>query len=298
MLKPLLLAFAAALAVAPAAATAAPAPAGAAVSPTRFSVLVEGRGPDVLLIPGLMSGRKVYDRAVLGLAGRYRLHRVQLAGFAGEPARGNGAGEILPAVVEQLDSYIKSHRLRRPILVGHSMGGLIALMLAARHPESVGSVMVVDALPFYSLLFAPDATPETVKPRAAAFRDALASMNDDAWRAQQPQTMASLIRTEAMRPAAIADALASDRRVAAEAVYEVMTTDARPSLAAIRAPVTILYATNNFVPSAAAASLYRGAYQALPGAKLVEMPDSYHFIMYDQPERFQALLAAFLAGRH
>jgi pimeloyl-ACP methyl ester carboxylesterase len=100
-----------------------------------------------------------------------------------------------------------------------------------------------------------------------------------------------------MRPAAIADSLASDRHVAAEAVYEAMTTDARPLLPAIKAPVTILYATNTFAPAAMMGPLYQRAYQTLPGAKLVEVPDSYHFIMYDQPDRFQALLAAFLAER-
>jgi pimeloyl-ACP methyl ester carboxylesterase len=297
MLKRLFLALALALSSAAVAAPVPAAPAPEAAAPTRFSVVVEGRGPDVLLIPGLMSSRRVYDRAAAHLAGRYRLHRVQLAGFAGEPARGNAEGELIPAVVEQLDAYIKAHRLKRPAVVGHSMGGLIATMLAARHPESVGSVMVVDALPFYSLLFGPDATVETVKPRAASFRDAFAAMSDEAWRAQQPQAMASLIKTESMRPAAVADALASDRKVAAEAVYEVMTTDARPLLPAIRAPVTILHATNAFVPSAAGAALYQGAWRGLVGAKLVEVPDSYHFIMIDQPDRFEALLDAFLAGK-
>lgn len=287
----------AALAFVPAAATAARVPTADTAAPTRFSVVVEGKGPDVILLPGLMSSRKVYDRAAAGLAGHYRLHRVQLAGFAGEPAGANAQGEILPAVVDQLDAYIKEHRLQRPAVVGHSMGGLIALMLAARHPESVGSVMVVDALPFYSLLFGPDATVDAVKPRAAAFRDTIANMSDETWRAQQPRSMASLIKTEAMRPAAIADSLASDRRVAAEAVYEDMITDARPLLPAIKAPVTILYATNAFAPTAMAGPLYRTAYQALPGAKLVEVPDSYHFIMLDQPDRFQALLGAFLAER-
>jgi pimeloyl-ACP methyl ester carboxylesterase len=296
MLKPFLLAFA--LALSGAAAAAAPVPAAAVAAPTRFSVVVEGKGPDVLLIPGLMSSSKVFDRAAAHLAGHYRLHRVQLAGFAGEPARGNAEGEIVPAVVEQLDAYIKAHGLRRPALVGHSMGGLIATMLAARHPESVGRVMVIDALPFYSLLFGADATVDAVKPRAAAFRDAFAAMSEEAWRAQQPQAMASLIKTEAARPAAVAAALASDRHVAAEAVYEVMTTDARPLLPAIQAPVTILYATNAFVPSAAGTALYQGAWRGLAGARLVEVPDSYHFIMIDQADRFEGLLDAFLAGKN
>jgi pimeloyl-ACP methyl ester carboxylesterase len=151
----------------PPAAAAGPVPAGAA-APTRFSVTVEGEGPDLILIPGLMSGRAVWDGAVASLGGRYRVHRVQLSGFAGEQARGNAEGAILPGVVEELDSYIRAKKLVRPAVAGHSMGGLLAMMLAARHPDSVGRVLVVDALPFYSLMFGADATAASVEPRAAS----------------------------------------------------------------------------------------------------------------------------------
>src|SRR3546814_5969447 len=37
--------------------------------------------------------------------------------------------------------------LRRPRIIGHSMGGTLAMMLAARYPASTGKVMVVDMLP-------------------------------------------------------------------------------------------------------------------------------------------------------
>jgi pimeloyl-ACP methyl ester carboxylesterase len=277
---------------APPASAAMPAPAPA---DARFSAVVEGMGPDVILIPGLMSSRKVYDDAVAGLGGRYRVHRLQIAGFAGEPAAGNAGEGMLDGIVGQLDAYVKARHLHHPAIVGHSMGGLIAMMLAARHPESAGPVMVIDALPFYGLLFGPDATVEAVRPRAASFRDSILAAPETAWRAQQPATMAALVRTEAARPFLVEAALASDRRVAAEAIYEDLTTDARPLLPAIRSPLTVLYATREAAPAAAAGALYRSAYAAAPGARLVEVPASYHFIMIDQPERFRALLLEFLS---
>src|SRR5690349_13268100 len=78
----------------------APTPREAAFQPTRFSVTVEGAGPDLILIPGLTSSRHVYDHAVASLGGRYRVHRLQVAGFGGEPARGNAAGPVLAPIVE------------------------------------------------------------------------------------------------------------------------------------------------------------------------------------------------------
>jgi pimeloyl-ACP methyl ester carboxylesterase len=191
-----------------------------AFQPTRSTVTVEGEGPDVIMIPGLMTGRHVWDPSVRSLGGRYRVHLVQIAGFAGSPAVGNASGPILDGVVEELHLYIAANRLQHPKVVGHSIGGLLGLMLVARHPGDAERLLIVDALPFYSLLFGPNATAATVTPNAAALRDTILGMSEDAWRAQQPATLATLIRTEAARAPILADALASDRSIVARAVYE------------------------------------------------------------------------------
>jgi pimeloyl-[acyl-carrier protein] methyl ester esterase len=273
-----------------------PSPAAAVAEvPARFSVIVEGSGPDVILIPGLMSGRQVWDGTVASLGGKYRVHRLQIAGFAGEPAGANKDGELLPAIVEALHTYIAANRLDRPALVGHSMGGLLSLMLAEKYPDDAGKVLIVDALPFYSMLFGPTATVDAVKPQAATMRDAIAAMGDEAFRAQQTAAYAVLVKTESARPALIERSLASDRGVGARAIYEVMTTDARPGLAALKPPLTVAYATNTFATEAMMGPLYR-SYSAAPHARLVQVPDAYHFLMIDQPDRFNAILAEFLSG--
>ena len=53
---------------------------------SRFSVEVVGQGPDVILIPGLMSPRSVWDAQVEALQGDFRLHLVEVAGFGTTPA--------------------------------------------------------------------------------------------------------------------------------------------------------------------------------------------------------------------
>lgn len=278
---------------------AAPAPVAAqtpAAQPARFSVVVEGRGPDVILIPGLTSSRRVFDAAAASLGGHYRLHRLQIAGFGGEPARGNAQGEVLANVVEELHAYIQANRLAHPAIVGHSIGGLIALMLAERHPDDAGKLLIVDALPYYGALFGADASVATVAPRAAQMRDAIAAMGDDAWRQQQEATMARLAMTEAARPALVADSLASDRGVVARAMYEDLTTDVRPGLAAIRAPLTIIYAVNPFATEAEYGRLMRTGYASAADVRFVPVEPSYHFVMLDQAVRFNELLGAFLRG--
>lgn len=297
MLKRIL--FAVAMTAALVANGAVPAPAFAsapAAAPTRFSVVVEGDGPDVIMIPGLTSSRRVWDQAVASLGGRYRAHRVQIAGFGGEPAGPNAAeGPILDAVVEELHAYIRANRLGRPLLVGHSVGGLLALMLAARHPEDVERALIVDALPFFGLLAGPGATPASVGPGAAAMRDAIAAASDAQWRAQQGRALASLAANEAARPALLEDSLRSDRRVVARVMYEDAVTDMRPALPAIRAPLTIAYAVNAFATEERFGALMRAGYAGAPSVRFIPVEPSYHFIMLDQPARFQAILADFLA---
>src|SRR5688572_33472954 len=109
---------------------AAPASAAAArpFAPTRFSVQVAGSGPDVILIPGLAGSREVWRGTAAGVPG-YRYHFVQVAGFAGAPARGNAKGQVVRPLAEEIARYIAANRLDRPALVGHSMGGSVAMMV-------------------------------------------------------------------------------------------------------------------------------------------------------------------------
>lgn len=271
-------------------------PIAAPAQPTRFSVVIEGSGPDLIMIPGLTSNRRVWDQAVAGLGGRYRVHRLQIAGFGGEPAGPNVEGPILENVVAELHDYIAANRLRRPLMVGHSIGGLLTLMLAQRHPEDVGRALIVEALPFYGLLFGPDATAAAVEPRAAALRDSITAMDDAAWRSQQSAAVAALAANESAHPLLVEDSLRSDRRVVARAIYEDIVADMRPALAAMQTPLTVVYAVNPFATEARFGALMRTGYAGAPNVRFVPVEPSYHFIMLDQPVRFQAILADFLAG--
>jgi pimeloyl-ACP methyl ester carboxylesterase len=91
--------------------------------------------------------------------------------------------------------------------------------------------------------------------------------------------------------------MASDRQAMASAIRDVMTTDARPGLAAMTTPVWAVYAAdaNGGAPAAMADGMWGREYAALPGVKLARVDDSRHFIMTDQPERLSVLVDEFLA---
>lgn len=258
----------------------------------RFRVTVTGDGPDIILIPGLGASAATWDSTVAGLKGRYRLHVLNLAGFAGEPAGANASGDILAPTVEALDSYIKSRHLKKPILVGHSLGGLVSLMLARAHPEDAGRLVIVDTLPFIGVLFDPNATPERIKPTAIAMRNGIESAPAAAFAAQQQQGMARMANSPDAQKLVLGWSLTSDRHVFAQAFYEDLITDLRPDLPAIQTPIVLLYPVDTAAGQTEETTgpFYASNYAAAPKVRLVPVLASRHFIMLDQPDAFARVM--------
>ncbi len=254
------------------------------VTRDRISVEVVGAGPDVVLIPGLASSRETWRRTAERLRGRYRVHLVQVAGFAGEPARGDVSGPVLEPAAADIDAYLASLP-RPPIVMGHSLGGTIGLELAERHPEHMSRLLIVDSLPFYGVLMGgPAATPDTVRPIAEGFRSRMkGAMPEPVARAM----MGQMVTAPADVDRVVAWTLASDPAVVGGAMVDDMTLDLRPGLAGIRTPTTVLYETQ-------LKPMIEAGYAPLGPKTLVEVPNSKHFIMYDQPARFDAEVDAFL----
>jgi pimeloyl-ACP methyl ester carboxylesterase len=275
---------------------AAASPAAPVFASDRMSVQVIGSGPDVILIPGFASSREVWRHEAERLKGSRRVHLVQLAGFAGEPWS-HGDGPFLDPMIEELARYVREAGLERPAVIGHSMGGLTGLMLAQRHPELVGRVLSVDSLPFFSALYGSTATAETARPFAEQTAAAIRAMDDAAFRSGQVRTAITMSRDEATRAAMVEWSVASDRQAMAAAMRDVMTTDLRPGLAAMSTPVWAIYASDadGGAPAGMADGLWAREYASLPGARLIRVDGSRHFIMADQPARFAGLVDQFLA---
>ena len=261
-----------------------------------ISVTSVGKGAAVVLVPGLSTPRAVWGGVTPELARHHRVILVQVNGFAGDDPKANLNGAILDGIVEDLHNYIASHRMKHVRLVGHSMGGLAALMFARAHPDEVERVMVVDALPFFAVLMDPAATAETVKPIAEMMRSKIAATYG---KPMDPATVEANVKSLALKPESISLmkrwAGAADSRVTAQALYEDLTTDIRPHLASIRTPVTLIvpWSDQGFGEQRTLA-FYRRQYTTLANVSYVGVADAGHFVMLDQPQAFADALRDFV----
>jgi pimeloyl-ACP methyl ester carboxylesterase len=270
--------------------------------PTRFTVTDAGTvgKPDVVLIPGLASSKAVWDAEAKLLAPNYRLHILQVDGFAGAPAGPNAADGMLPGIVEDLHGVIaplKAAAGLPPVVIGHSLGGLLAMMLAEKYPSDVRKLVIVDTLPYYAVLFNPAATVASMQPMVAGIKEQMLATPADQYALMQQTMMKAMANSEAGQKAAIDGSLASDRAVVAEALSEDLLTDLRGDVGKIATPTLVLYeydATSKMPDPAVYEQMMLSAYKPMPHVTLVKVEGSRHFIMYDQPAKLDAALEGFL----
>jgi pimeloyl-ACP methyl ester carboxylesterase len=252
--------------------------------PTRISVAVQGRGQDVVLVHGLASNRGVWSGTVAALPG-YRYHLVQIAGFSGAPVGGNDRGRVAASVAEEIANYIRASGLKRPAVIGHSMGGSITMMLAARHPELPGKVMVVDMVP----------APAKVAGLSGWIAQPMARFLGSEWRGVD-RLRRDLNSLGGMFGATDWLSTRSDGGVVGRSVDELLGTDLTPELPRIRAPLTVVYACPEplRLTRGRIDRFYASAYAGRPGTRLVPILRSGHMIMHDQPGAFHAEVKRFL----
>jgi pimeloyl-ACP methyl ester carboxylesterase len=263
----------------------------------RIGVETRGSGPDIILVPGLAGHRDVWAAAAESLDDRYRLHLVQVNGFAGAPVGGNDSGVVALPVADEIERYIREEGLDRPAIVGHSMGGTIAMLVASRHRDRVGRVMVVDMMPFLGAMFGPSVTTaDSARPIADQMRTEILGSAAGSTSDPLEQMVPTMTRSDSMRPVLLQYARASDRRTIANAFHEIITTDMRQDLGRITAPLTVLYVIPANIPLAPDAfeRALAESWAKAPNARLVRIDGSNHYIQIDQPARFVAEVDAMM----
>jgi pimeloyl-ACP methyl ester carboxylesterase len=306
MKAPLLLALALAIGAPAFAADVPPAPNrfAATLQPAeRFEVgalLVERhgqRGGPLVLIPGLASGAWVWQDMVREFSGEHVVYVVTLPGFDGRaPIEGNALDAARAALLE----LIAARKLDKPVLVGHSLGGMLALRIAEERPGLIKGVVTIDGLPAVP---GSEAMPAEARAQAAQAMKARVPLDAGAFAAQQQQYMRGIGVLDMGKADELAKLTArSDPAAVARYVGDALglAIDLRPELAKIAAPVLVMApyfepdASQNGITAQAMADYYKSVMAGVPKVEVVTVAPARHFAMFDQPRQVADAIRRFL----
>jgi pimeloyl-ACP methyl ester carboxylesterase len=263
-----------------------------------IQITVRGEGQPVLMIPGLNSAAAVWDETCAALQPGVQCHIAQLPGFAGTPAVPQA--QYLNAMRDQLLAYLAAQPQRRMTVMGHSLGGALALMMAAQSQAQIARLVIVDSLPFLAGIRDPNATLESVAPMAAAMRDGMLQSTPEQWEAQARPMMQGLVHGEARIDTLVDWGRRSDKATTAQAMYEMWSADLRPALAGIQRPTLVLGSWAAYAPmgvtQASTTQLFERQYQTLSGVKIQLSAAGFHFLMWDDAAWLVNQTRAFMAG--
>jgi pimeloyl-ACP methyl ester carboxylesterase len=274
----------------------------AASAATRFEnpvirVDVTGSGKPMVLIPGLTCGGDVWNETVAHYASRYQCHVVTLGGFAGRP---RFEGPFLDQARDSLLSYLRLRGLKQPVIVGHSLGGVLAIELAAAAPDAIGPIVIVDALPFLGGAGDSTATAESAKKMMEPMWTMMRGHTQEAYTAFQKNApyLKSMVAPGPNYDRVLEWATTSDRIAVADAMYDLTGRDLRSRLPGVRSPVLVLgswYGMKEYTTREGVEATFRRQYAGTPHWTLALADTARHFIMLDSPEWTFAQMDEFLA---
>ena len=260
-----------------------------------FQVKVTGHGRPVILIPGLSSSGETWDTTVARYQDRFECHVLTLAGFAGVPRI---PAPMLEHVREGLATYIRKNKLDHPVIVGHSLGGFLALDLAAHYPDLPGQLVIVDSYPFLAGVTGPNVTAQQARAIASQIRGYMSAQTQEMYEGYVRSGVGTraMVEKDSDFKRIVAWGVASDRTAVTDAMMELFSGDLRDEIAKIKSPTLVMGSYIGF-PGATRegveADLQR-QYAKLKGVEIKVTDKAHHFIMWDDPEWMFGLMDGFL----
>jgi len=257
-------------------------------------------GSPVILIPGLQGGPWVWQQTIAALEKNHVVYAVTLAGFDGMPAPTDG-DNLFDRADASLLQLIEQQRIAKPVLVGHSLGGTLALRFAGEHADLISGVVAVDGLPIFPGMDRVSA--EQRLAMAAQMREKMAAVTPEQFQAQALGYMQHIGVIDPQLAVRYAPMNArSDIKASAEYMADDLASDLRSGLKSANVPILEISPYNapdfSHPPMIMSEAQKTAYYQSLlanaPNTKVVSISPSRHFVMLDQPAKFQQTLDNFL----
>jgi pimeloyl-ACP methyl ester carboxylesterase len=254
----------------------------------------------LILIPGLAGGPWVWAETITKFSPSYTVYTITLPGFDGRPATDEKL--LFDAFARDFWEMLDARKIEKPIVIGHSLGGTLAIALAEEHPQRLCGIVAVDGLPVFPMLA--QATPEQRAASATQMASAYASLSQADTLAAQKRFMSTIgtNKPELVEAAARLQARSDPKAIAAW-LQETLVCDLRPKLSRITIPFLQVMPYDAVdeklpmhLPEAQTLAFYRSLLKGAPESAIVTIKPARHFIMLDQPAAFHDAIEKFLAS--
>jgi pimeloyl-ACP methyl ester carboxylesterase len=252
-----------------------------------FEVNKTGKGnKSIIFIPGFACSGQVWDQTKVAYESDFTCYTLTMAGFANAKPQANASFENWE---KSIADFIISNKIEKPIIIGHSMGGGLALALAADYPALISKIVVVDALPCLSALMNPSFKPSP-KPDCSAMVNQLTAASNEQFYQMQKMGISGLLADTAKQELVVRWSVQSDRKTFAEMYCDFSNTDLREKIKNIKCPSLILLEAyfKNIKTN------IDDQYKNLENANIQYSTKGLHFVMYDDKEWYFAQLHNFV----
>ncbi|CEJ70688.1 Sigma factor SigB regulation protein RsbQ [Chryseobacterium oranimense G311] len=256
-----------------------------------FEVKKSGKGKQsILFIPGFASSGEVWNDTTAKFEKDFTCYTLTMAGFAGVKPQPDATFKNWE---NEIAAYIKDQKLEQPIIIiGHSMGGSLAMALAADYPELISKIVVVDALPCLASLSDPNFKAKENNDCTVTV-NTLKAMTDEQFKQMQTGAIPRLVADPSMQETVVNWSMKSDRATFAKMYCDFSNTDLREKIQHIQCPALVLLESYfvNFKPA------IENQYKNLKNADMRYASKGLHFIMYDDKEWYLEQLNNFLSSK-
>ena len=253
-----------------------------------YEVKVKGYGQPIVFLPGFTCPGEVWDTTVSHLKSEYQTHQFTYAGFGGVP-------EIeLPwyeTLVDNISTYIEENNLQDAVIIGHSMGGMLAIDLAARLPKRIKKMVLVDALPNIREVMMPQVPVEQIA-YDSPYNNQMLEASDSALMITASYMAMGMSNQTSHHQELVGYIMDADRETYVYGYTELLKLDLKNKLKDLTVETLILGA--DFPSKEAVLPNFESQYANLRNKEIKIATNSKHFIMYDQPAWFHEEVNNFL----
>src|SRR5450755_3270623 len=230
--------------------------------------------PALILVPGLACASWVWESTIDAFVADHSVYAVSAAGFSG--ATPDPTTPVLDGMDAALQQLIVQEHLVKPVVIGHSLGGFMAIRFAEEHSDELSAAVALDGLPVFPTMAQESAADR--KTQADQFAAQIASESPAQFAKSQAAYIESMV-TDPKKAAAVAARTGqSDPGTVARAMGEMLQADLRPELPKITIPLLELTPTAQnpqFTPAQTVA-FYTALLAGAPHVTVTGIADSLH----------------------